>query len=194
MIDTKTILTAAILAAPALAPAPAMAEVVLWKKVAGWDVSFYSGNDGCLAFTTYEEGTAFFIGFNKIDGTHFIDVTLMDNAWGSIEDGKDYAIKAYFGDETPWDLEMTGKDYDGTPGLTGNFNLDDASLLVEEFQRETSMQWMYQGASLGRYTLRGSRVAFDEVLNCQRSYNDAVSGMNDPFSGGPKRAADPFAN
>lgn len=187
MIKTAT----ALIAALTLCPVSASAEVILWKKIAGWDISFYSGNSGCLAFTEYERGTGFFIGFNEVDGDYFIDVTLMDKAWASLEAGKSYKIKAYFGDETPWDLEMTGQDYNGTPGLSGNFAIDDAKLLVEEFQRELSMEWYYSGASLGRYTLRGSRVAFQEVLNCQRSYIDAVAGSGDPFNTG---GADPFAN
>ena len=68
---------------------------------------------------------------------------------------------------------------------------DKAALFVEEFQRKTFMEWTYQGNLLGRFTLRGSRKAFDEVIRCQRSYNEAKASQSDPFS---TKKNDPFAD
>jgi hypothetical protein len=60
------------------------------------------------------------------------------------------------------------------------------------------MVWNFQGSELGRYTLRGSRRAFDEVVTCQRSYFDALGSQNsDPFATSDKsksKSKDPFAD
>jgi len=72
-----------------------------------------------------------------------------------------------------------------------------ADLFIDEFQRETRMVWNFQGSELGRYTLRGSRRAFDEVIACQRSYFDALGASqgSDPFAtSGNNKSKDPFAD
>ena len=173
----------------------AHAEVTLWKKVSGWDVSFYPSIKGCQAYTTFEQGTSFFIGFDASDDVMYLDVTLMDERWRSIESGKEYEISAKFGDETAWNLDMLGKDYGGKPGLNILVRVDNdkADLFAEEFQRETRMSWRYAGEPLGIFTLKGSRRAFQEVMACQRSYFQAVNstGSGDPFARGD--ASDPFS-
>ncbi|MBE1282716.1 MAG: hypothetical protein GJ676_05340 [Rhodobacteraceae bacterium] len=118
-------------------------------------------------------------------------MTLLDERWSSIEAGKEYSITVKFGDESPWTLPMDGVRIDDYPGLNilVDAESDEADLFVDEFQRETSMSWSYSGNSLGRYTLRGSRRTFDEVVNCQRSYFEALEAQSDPFA-----KADPFAD
>lgn len=170
----------------------AIADTILWKTVRGWDISFYPGSAGCQAYAQFEEGTAFFIGFDGNNDVLAVDVTLLDQRWTSIENGKEYPIEVKFGNETPWTLKMDGVVWQGNPGLNIMIaaGSDEASLFVDEFQRETSMAWAYGTASLGRYTLRGSRRAFDEVIACQRSYLDAVAPQSDPFRANP---SDPFS-
>jgi len=177
-------------------PAQAKAEVTLWKEVGTWDIDFYSELPACLASVEYEGGTLFMIGFIKRDNNILLDITLMDNAWESIEDGKEYSIKVYFGDETPWTLEMDGRDYNGYPGLTFAFDAstDQSGRFAQEFMRETGMKWYYNNVMLGNYTLRGSRQALDEAVACLKSFNEALSGVSDPFggtSGGSN--SDPFS-
>ena len=185
------------LAALAMTATAAAADTISWKTVGGWDISFYPNSAGCQAFAEFEEGTLFFIGFDNDNarGVLALDVTMMDRRWGSIENGKEYPIKLTFGDESPWTLNMDGIVVEGFPGLNIMIDAssDEARLFIDEFQRETRMAWAYGTASLGRYTLRGSRRAFDQVFACQRSYLDAMSSQSDPFAGsGPK--SDPFAN
>ncbi len=177
----------------ALGTTAATAEVIDWKTIGGWDISFYPDSEGCQAFAVFERNTAFFIGFDGTDNQLTLDITLLDQRWSSIEEGRQYDVSVKFGNESPWNLSMDGLNTDGYPGLNimidaGN---DQASLFVEEFQRETRMEWTFKGALLGRYTLKGSRRAFDEVINCQRSYAAAVSSQSDPFS---KKKSDPFAD
>lgn len=144
----------------------------------------------------YEDGTFFLIGLKKRDDATLLEIAMMDDAWESLEEGKDYSIKAYFGDETPWTLDMRGRHFSDTPGLT--FSMDayseNAGILVDEFQRELDMKWYYKNVMLGHYSLRDTRRAFDEVVACQKSFNEAVSGVSDPFSRAPNgRSTDPFS-
>lgn len=173
---------------------PAAADTILWKEVSGWDISFYPGAEGCQAFVTFEADTSFFIGFDGTENQLSLDVTLLDQKWSSLEDGKEYDITVKFGNESPWNVSMTGLILGDYPGLNILIDAgsDQAALFVEEFQRETRMEWSYQGTSLGRFTLRGSRRAFNEVIACQQSYHKAKSGQSDPFATGKKK--DPFAD
>lgn len=188
------ILTAGFIAAGMVG---AKAETIDWKTVAGWDISFYPGSEGCQAFALFEEDTAFFIGFDNSGEQLLLDVTLLDKRWSSIEDSKEYSVTLHFGNETPWTLEMDGVQLDGFPGLNIMIDAssDEADLFINEFQRETRMEWAFGSNLLGRYTLRGSRRAFDEVIACQRSYFEAMQSQSDPFSAsGTGKKKDPFAN
>ncbi len=175
-------------------PDRATAEAIDWKTVGDWDISFYPGAEGCQAFALFEDNTAFFIGFDNTGGILSLDVTLLDERWASIQDGKEYSVTLSFGDETPWTLEMDGVQLDDYPGLYIMIDAgsDEADLFIDEFQRETHMEWAFGNTLLGRYTLRGSRLAFDEVIACQRSYFEALPAQSDPFATADK--TDPFAD
>ena len=172
---------------------PAAADTIHWKSVSGWDISFYPGAEGCQAFAVFEQDTAFFIGFDSTENQLSLDLTLLDQRWSSLEQDKNYEVSVQFGNESPWTVTMTGLAVDGYPGLhiLINAGSDKAALFVEEFQRKTFMEWTYQGNLLGRFTLRGSRKAFDEVIRCQRSYSEAKASQSDPFS---TKKNDPFAD
>lgn len=174
----------------------ARAEVVDWKKLKGWDVSFYPRSEGCQAFALFNDQTAFFIGFDNVDDQLAVDITLLDESWASIEADQEYTIQVQFGTESPWTLEMDGVVMRGYPGLTMMIDAqsDEAGLLIEEFRRESSMEWSYKSTSLGKYTLRGSRAAFDEVIACQEAYLEALSSQSGAFAAGnPAPPTDPFA-
>ena len=84
----------------------------------------------------------------------------------------------------------------GYPGLTMMIDAqsDEAGLLIEEFRRENLMEWSYKSTSLGKYTLRGSRAAFDEVIACQEAYLEALSSQSGTFTAGNSAPPDdPFA-
>jgi hypothetical protein len=173
----------------------APAQTIDWKTVDGWDISFYPDSAGCQAYAQFEEGTAFFIGFDNTDDDLVLDVTLLDNSWTSIRDGVEYPIEVQFGDESPWSMDMDGVVMDGHTGLNIMIDAasDEAGLFIEEFQGTDRMEWRFGDASLGRYALHGSRSAFDEVIACQRSYLDATSSRADPFAATTKKS-DPFSN
>lgn len=171
------------------------AETIDWKTVGGWDISFYPGSSGCQAFAVFDGETAFFIGFDNNNDELSLDVTILDERWSSIQDGNDYSITVKFGDETPWTLGMTGTVVDNYSGLNLMIDIDsdEAKLFVDEFQRENSMNWSFNGNRLGHFTLRGSRRAFDETINCQRSFLEAVSQNSDPFAADGSGKSDPFS-
>lgn len=174
----------------------ALADVSEWKVVGNWNIDFYSNGPGCGASTVYGAETLFLIGLLKRDDDILLGVTIIDDAWESIEAGKEYAVKVYFGDETPWTLEMTGRDFSGSPGLSFTFDssTEQSGLFAEEFTKETSMKWFYQNVMLGHYSLRGTRAAFEEIVACQKSFNEATSGVSDPFGGSSGSSnPDPFS-
>ena len=189
----RTLTAAGILAASLTTAA---AETIDWKMVGEWDISFYTGSAGCQAFAIFQEKTAFFIGFDSTDDNLKLDVTILDKRWGSINDGEDYSIKLKFGDESSWTLGMTGTVVDDYSGLNLliDAGTDEADLFIDEFQRENSMNWSFNGNRLGHYTLRGSRRAFDEVIRCQRSYLEAAGQSDDPFAATNSGKSDPFAD
>lgn len=173
-----------VLACAAIMARPAMADTILWKSVGGWDVSFYPGTQGCQAFAVFEEDTAFFIGFDGTGDRLSLDVTLLDQRWSSLKPGEDYNISVRFGAASPWTMAMRGLMIDGFPGLhiLIDADTDQAALFAEEFRRMTRMEWSYEGNLLGRFTLRGSNRAFQEVMSCQRSYQAARTVRTDPFA------------
>ena len=148
-------------------PLPARAAPERWAIVGVWDIGYYPATGGCLAFAAFDD-TAFFIGFDTRDGVEAIDITVLDERWASIEPGTTYPVTVTFGNEPPWTLDMRGVFMDGAPGLN---ILVDASRpksaeLIAEFRRETRMTWAYGDTRLGRFTLKGSRRAFDAVRAC----------------------------
>lgn len=178
-----------IIVAALMVAAPVQAdEIVHWKDVGGWDISYYPGPGGCVASTQYDAGTAFFIGFNSNFDERVLDVTLMDDRWQSIADDADYDIGVQFGTASPWELGMTGRKMGDSGALTLKVYSasDDAKRFVEEFMAMTTMNWDFDGTELGRFTLRDSRRAFNEVVACQNSYDATTT--EDPFA-----KTDPFA-
>lgn len=103
-------------------------------------------------------------------------------------------MKVVFGDESPWDLPMTA-DNDGLPTLQifQNAVTEEAGVFVEEFMRETFVEISYNGNRMAKLSLKSSRVAFNEVVACTKSYRDATRSSDDPFRSNTP-SADPFSD
>jgi len=172
-----------------LAAAPAGADVVHWKSVGYWDISYFPSDHGCSASTAYEKGISFDIGVSTNSSGAYLIVYLYNSAWTSIEDGKSYPLTVQFGHSAPWNIDMNGQVVDGDPALSfsHDFGSKEAQNFMTEFMQANSMEWTYNGTSLGVLSLRGSSAALREAVNCTKSYLDAA-GSSDPFSGSP----DPF--
>jgi hypothetical protein len=172
-------------AALALAPLPSSAEATFWKNVAGWDVAFYDGDQGCSASTTFEGGITFYLGLaSDADGV-YLTIFMTNPQWASIAEGQTYDIFVRFGSRAPWNLDMNGATGGGGLSFLHDASAPDAQRFIDEFMDANAMEWTYKGNSLGRLSLSGSTRAFREVITCTQSYLDAAGG--DPFS-----ASDPF--
>lgn len=153
---------------------PAAASPAHWASLGEWIISYYPSTGGCLAFARSGQ-TAFFIGYDTISGIQALDITVLDDRWDSIETGSVYPVTVAFGNEPPWTIDMAGVVMDGAPGL--NIVVDaarpKAAQIIAEFRRERSMTWAYGETELVRFSLRGSRRAFDAILDCQRHHANA---------------------
>ncbi|MGR3564730.1 MAG: hypothetical protein ACU0FH_18775 [Heliomarina sp.] len=157
---------------------PAMSDPIRWALIDDWDVGFYPATRGCLAFARFDD-TDFFIGFDTYEDVPALDITVLDGRWESIEQNSRYPISLVFGDQPPWTLDMLGVYMDGTPGLNIliDASMDRSETFVDEFQREAGMTWSYGDTQLGKFTLRGSRRAFEEVRACQEAHQDEILRM-----------------
>lgn len=160
-----------------------------WKDVGQWQVSYFE-NEGCQLYTTFDDGTAIWMGFSRSDEPLF-GIWLANESWTSIEDGKDYELTVKFGKATPWDIEMSGFVWDNDLHgvLNENSNAEQVDPFLEEFMSATAMEWTFEGRQIGKYSLSGSRRAIGEVFACQESFEKAMG--DDPFA--RANAADPFS-
>ncbi|MEC7258811.1 MAG: hypothetical protein VXW58_13420 [Pseudomonadota bacterium] len=163
-----------------------MADPIRWSVAEPWNISYYEATRGCLAYATFE-GTGIFIGFDTLEDVPALDITLLDNRWQSIEPGVSYPVSLTFGNNTPWVLDMAGVHMDGAPGLhiLIDATMDRSATFIEEFQSEMKMRWAYADTTLGEFTLRGSRQAFQQVVDCQAAHAEPVAA---PPSGLPANA------
>ncbi len=183
---------AAMTAALALCAATAVrADYTVWKIERGWDISYYSEQIGCMASRQFDDGTMFFIGYDYSIEVPSLDVILMNENWASLVPDQDYDVQLFFGDETPWDVPMSAHDFGGVMGLAAYQDAKgaQADLFRLEFKRESGMEWVYNGRTLGTYSLKGSTWAMNEVEACQKSWLD--KGVRDDLFGDAK---DPFAS
>lgn len=167
------LIRSAALAALLHPPAALASGTTDWATEGVWDVSFYTGTMGCQAYALFDDGTAFFIGFDTRGIRPQLDIILADRSWEMITPGAPHEVTVKFGDESPWVLSMQGVTLSEFPGLAIHVDArsEEAALFIDEFQRENAMSWILGGAALGRYTLRGSRRAFDAVIACQAAHS-----------------------
>ena len=181
----------ALAAALAASAGPAAAEATHWKSVSGWDISFYSSDQGCSAYTVFEGGLTFYLGLATDTDGIYLSILMTNPDWQSIGDGKTYNVAVQFGRRSPWNLDMIGHSTTSGRSLTflHDANARDAQRFVSEFMRADRMSWTYGGQSLGILSLRGSSRAFQETMACTESFLRA-GGNTDPFSNG--NGGDPF--
>ena len=159
----------------AIAAAPLRAEPVRWAMLDGWDIGFYPNLQGCLAFARFD-GTGLFIGYDTQDDVPGLDITLLDERWDTISAGEHYVVSLTFGDKPPWTLDMLGVHMDGAPGLSTliDTSMEKSAEFIAEFQGEMQMVWRLEETELGRFTLKGSRRAFEAVQACQEAHAESL--------------------
>lgn len=168
-------------------------DTVAWKKVGGWQilVDRTIGNS-CFLVGSFVGGTVFRIGFDALKDSAYVMVG--DDAWTSIEVGKEYDIEIQFDREPPWQVTAEAIDL-GHPFLSAYTKQWD---FIKEFKKKHSLSIKYKNKEIALLNLKGSSVAVDEMVRCQTVFSKAGKkksySKNDPFrSGTPAKSRDPFA-
>jgi hypothetical protein len=117
---------------------------------------------GCFANRTYENGTNFRIGLNRLTNRGYIAVG--SPAWSSLKRGHAYPLRLVFGSARPRNGRATAVYIDGTMTLWMGFV--DADVFVEFVDASTLQVWSHKQL-LTELALRGSRDAFLQVVRCQ---------------------------
>ena len=117
---------------------------------------------GCFASRTYESGTVFKIGLNRISNRGYIAIA--SPAWSSLQRGQAYELRLVFGSAPPRDRRATAVSIDGAMTLWMGFV--DADLIVEFMEAPTVQIWSNKQL-LNELGLQGSFDAFLDVVRCQ---------------------------
>jgi hypothetical protein len=177
------------------APAYSAPNVVKWKKIGPWEVLVdRTLKNSCFIFAVYRKGTVLRIGFTENANSAYI--ALGNKDWKSIEAGKEYDLKFQFDRLSPWFGTASAKLY-GKSGFPMLFTIFSKASFLKEFGRKHGLLVSYKTKTIASLKLRGSKLALDELINCQsamRSYSPGASlPKRDPFSGVSQGSTkDPF--
>ncbi|WP_368413406.1 hypothetical protein [Dongia sp.] len=165
-------------------------ETIKWADVGDWTVYIDRTVAGCFTAGIFNGGTLFRIGLDSENQNGYLLVG--NDAWRSLEVGKEYELVFQFGTADPWRGEGTAINMDGSTLIMVPFRNYD---LLLEFMKKHNVSISYRGSQIDNLNLRGSYAAFLEVINCQAAIDGkGASSGSDPFSsGGASNANDPFA-
>jgi hypothetical protein len=167
-------------------------DTVLWKNIENsWSIYVDTtlGN-GCFAVTVYDSGTVLRVGIDKTEGGVY--AILGNQNWKSLEKGKKYYVKTYFGNKSPWEGNAQAIDMSGMNFLTVSMKSKENSVLfLKEFMEESAVRFTYNETVIANLKLTGSYKAGSEILECQKVM-DAPNLNKDPFKTKEKGKADPF--
>ena len=176
----------AALAAVLAAAAPAAAQdSVFYRDVGDWTVQVDPTiSNGCYATASYESGTVFRIGINpETDSYYFL---VGNDAWPRLQPDGDYQIRIRFDSRSPYDVSATGLQFN--PGeLVYYFAQTKIYAFVEDFMARNSMAIIADGRELDKLSLRGTRVAFRAVEECQREMDASPPPPPAPPAPPPER-------
>ena len=195
----RTLVSLTVGAAFCLPSGHALAEDMLfWKSVGDWEISIDPTiENGCYAVATWNGGTVLRIGRNpEADNFYFL---IGNDKWASLQPEQAYDIEIQFGSRAAWEVSANGLQFN--PGETVYLHAQSTKMeFIREFQRALNMKISYDGNEIDNLKLQGSRRAWDEVENCQRTVDArGVANPEDPFAGSgtgksARKTEDPFAN
>ena len=149
----------------ALAPVPALAQLVTWGQADVWDVLVDPGmGNGCMIQADFEDGSFVRIGIDVNADQGYVH--MVNDAWGGIKDGGDYPIVIDF-DGTQYDASATGAYLDGSPGALVTFT--DENFLVFVAQSAAMVIYADNGEEVLNVSLAGTEKAVPEMLSCQEA-------------------------
>jgi hypothetical protein len=167
---------------------------IRWAKVGEWDVRVDKTLDyGCFMITGYSRGTILRIGMNNKQKNGYL--LLANDAWRSVEVGKEYKLRLQFDDENPWVGTFTGISLGTTTSLLTSFS---NTQVWREFAAKHKLSVQYKQSAVTSLPLTGTFAAMRSLITCQDKINEAVNNQpaqrTDPFANGTARpiSSDPF--
>lgn len=153
-------------------------ETSLWKELKTWSVFVDPTLDhGCFVASRFTNNTVFRVGVDS-SGSGSYYVMIGNPAWQSLKEDQEYDLQFQFGSEVPWDVPAIAVNMDGEMLLVARFS--DATFWGE-FVRATFLDVSRQGKSVTRISMDGTKMAFDELVRCQKTQN-AQKIARDPFA------------
>lgn len=179
---------------------PVKAEVKPFSEFRGWDIDLYIYDSGepyaCLGSVSYKQSnTMLMVGFEKRGDDDLLNFSIWNEAWASIEQGKEYELEIKF-PRDKWTLTGSGGEIDQLFFVqVQNILNEKAWGFIADFRKSLSMKVSIKGNLIGNFTLKGSSGM---ILDAWKCYKGQVQSYgNDPFSGSPKSSkskdvTDPF--
>ena len=129
----------------------------------GWTVGISNSLAGCLAVATYRDQTTVWFGIGKDLGPY---IAFTNPRWDRINPGEKYSLRLQMGRQGTWNGQFTGIDHGSGKGLiTTQVN----PKFFGDFARAGGITVIYQGNSLAKFELLGSRAALEDIINCERT-------------------------
>lgn len=159
-----------------------------WAEVEGWLIDTH--DSGCMLMAEFEGDVLFSIrldGFSSKDME--MDIILASSNWSSIRPRSNYEVRMDFNRGTNWNVDFRGIQLgESAKGLLNSSDAysEDSGIFAEDFMRSDTVYIAFEGKRVANLNLKGSRAAFEEMVECQKSFIAGV-GSQDPFSG-----TDPF--
>lgn len=153
-------------------------ESALWKELDTWSIFVDQTLDyGCFVASRFTNNTVFRVGIDSSKPDSYY-VMIGNPAWRSLKEDQKYELEFQFGSESPWDVPAIAVNMDGDMLLVATFS--DATFWAE-FVRATFLDVTRQGKSITRISMNGTKMAFDELVRCQKAQN-SQKVARDPFA------------
>ena len=150
----------------------------LWKEVGDWSIDVVKDDRYCMASVEYKNGAALFLAV--VPDIRRLKLSFVSDKWQSIKDERKYEMTVYL-DQRRESWTMTGIRLNSHGGIETYLTLAGMNRIAEA----STILLAYEGESLGRFTLRGSMAALEELRRCQFSINSAgwpsAENPPDPF-------------
>lgn len=146
-------------------PAQPLRIASVFATKGGWTIGSNDTVKGCLAASTYGDGTTIWFGIDS-EKNGFIAFT--NPAWRSIETARDYKIMLRAG-ATNWSGNFAGIERNNEKGVI-LFGMK--TQFLSDFASAGQLGVFLDGASVTRVRLNGSSAALNAVMECAGRSND----------------------
>lgn len=153
-------------------------ETTQWRALGNWHIIVdHSLSGACFAGQVYSDGSVLRVGLltPNADGPMYFAVGHVN--WQSIKAGQDYEIYAQLDRGRQVQLPSVGQGVNGINFLVSK--LTDAKFLYDIMMRNR-LNIYFQGQTIANFSLRGSKRAILELVNCQKANHRAAP--RDPFA------------